>query len=231
MLQNIKSLYGYKLAALDGDIGHVQDFYFDDKAWVVRYLVADTGSWLSGRQVLLTPHAFGDLDRIGKSLAINLTREQVENSPSIDLHKPVSRQYEIDYYRYYGWPVYWDGGGAWGLGGYPMALAPTKDQLATQVQHHHRDDPHLRSSKALAGYSVRVTDGEIGSLGDFIVDGKSWAIRELVVKVGTWFSHKEVLITSDKIERISYEDANVLVRLTQEDIQRTKKDGVAHSHG
>ncbi|MEO7101148.1 MAG: PRC-barrel domain-containing protein, partial [Luteolibacter sp.] len=130
MQQNLKHLYGHKLAASDGDIGQVHDFYFDDKTWMVRYLVADTGSWLSGRQVLLSPHAFGHWDRTGKFLAINLTRKQIENSPSIELHKPVSRQYEIDYYQYYGWPVYWDGGGMWGLGGYPVAIAPTKDQLA-----------------------------------------------------------------------------------------------------
>ena len=53
MLQNIKNLYGDKLAALDGDIGHLKDFYFDDESWAIRYLVADTGSWLTGRLVLL----------------------------------------------------------------------------------------------------------------------------------------------------------------------------------
>src|SRR5665213_770601 len=100
MLQNIKSLYGCKLAALDGDIGQVKDFYFDDHAWLVRYLVADTESWLRGQQVLLTPHTFGHLDLKGKALSINLTQKRIENSPSIELHKPVSRQYEIEYYRY-----------------------------------------------------------------------------------------------------------------------------------
>ena len=60
MLQNIKELYGHKLAALDGDIGHVKDFYFDDTTWAVRYLVADTGSWLTERLVPLTHHALGD---------------------------------------------------------------------------------------------------------------------------------------------------------------------------
>jgi len=57
MLQHIKELYGDKLAALDGEIGRVRDVYFDDKTWVIRYVVADTGSWLTGRLVLLSPHA------------------------------------------------------------------------------------------------------------------------------------------------------------------------------
>jgi hypothetical protein len=69
MLQSIKQLYGNKLGASDGDIGHVKDFYFDDQNWAVRYLVADTGSWLPGRQVLLSPHAFGSLHQAGKAPA------------------------------------------------------------------------------------------------------------------------------------------------------------------
>src|SRR5450755_3341592 len=103
MLQNITEFYGHKLAALDGDIGHVKDFYFDDKSWVIRYLVADTGSWLTGRLVLLSPHAFGKLDPYEKIFHVKLRKAQIENSPSIETHRPVSRQYEVEYYRYYGW--------------------------------------------------------------------------------------------------------------------------------
>src|SRR5271169_4822536 len=111
MLQSSKQLYGDKLGVSDGEIGHVKDFYFDDKSWAVRYLVADTSSWISGRLVLLAPHAFGSLHQDGKVLLVNLTRKQIENSPSIDTQKPVSRQYEEEYYQYYGWPYYWQGDG------------------------------------------------------------------------------------------------------------------------
>src|SRR5579862_8544182 len=109
MIQSIKQLYGAKLGAVDGEIGHVKDFYFDDQNWAVRYLVADTGSWLPGRQVLLSPHALGRLGPGEKVLHVNLTRNQIEKSPSIESHKPVSRQHEEDYYQYYGWPYYWQG--------------------------------------------------------------------------------------------------------------------------
>ncbi len=227
MLQNTKELYGHKLAASDGDIGHVKDFYFDDKTWVVRYLVADTGSWLSGRQVLLSPHAFGRLDRIGKILSVNLTRKQIENSPSIESHKPVSRQYEIDYYRYYGWPAYWDGGAMWGLGGYPVVLPPSKDEMEAQLLHHHRDDKHLQSMKAVTGYQIHATDEAIGSVSGFMVDEKSWAVRELVVAAGHWYAGKEILIASAKVERISYEESKVFVNLTKADLLRTAENDVA----
>jgi hypothetical protein len=107
MLRSINQLFGTKLGAADGEIGHVKDFYFDDRNWAIRYLVADTGSWLPGRQVLLSPYSVGRLDQAEKILRVNLTRKQIEDSPSIDLHKPVSRQYEEEYYRYFGWPYYW----------------------------------------------------------------------------------------------------------------------------
>ena len=229
MLQNIKELFGYKLAAADGDIGHVKDFYFDDKLWVIRYLVADTGSWLTGRLVLLSPHALGELDLVENTLQVKLHRKQIENSPSIESHRPVSRQYEEDYYRYYGWPAYWQGGGIWGMGSYPVIKPPPPENL-----HHHghnqRDDVHLRSIKAVTGYHIQATDGAIGAVSSCLVDDKSWAIRELVVETSHWYSGKEILISPGKVERISYEDSKVFVNLTKADIQqRTEENKLARA--
>src|SRR5438552_12464650 len=94
MLRSLMQLYGKKLGASDGDIGHVKDFYFNDQQWAIRYVVADTGSWLSGRLVLISPHAFGNLHQNGDCLLVNLTRQQIEHSPAIESHKPVSLQYQ-----------------------------------------------------------------------------------------------------------------------------------------
>src|SRR5947209_3460626 len=124
MLRTVKQLQGDKLGACDGEIGHVKDFYFDDVDWVVRYVVADTGSWMPGRLVLISPHALGPLYQGGRVLLVNLTREQIEKSPSIETHKPVSRQYEEDYHQYYGWPYYWQGDGLWGMSGFPVVPPP-----------------------------------------------------------------------------------------------------------
>ena len=99
MLRSLGQLYGKKLGASDGDIGHVRDFYFNDQQWAIRYVVADTGSWLSGRLVLISPHVFENLHQNGDGLFVNLTRQQIENSPAIESHKPVSLQYQ----------AYWDG--------------------------------------------------------------------------------------------------------------------------
>jgi len=226
MLKNINELYATKLAAMDGDIGHVKDFYFDDKTWVIRYLVADTGSWLTGRLVLVSPHAFGKLDGFAKTLHLKLHKKQIENSPSIESHRPVSRQYEVEYYRYYGWPAYWDGGAMWGLGGYPMVLPPSQEEMAAQPQYHHRDDKHLQSTRAVTGFHIEATDGIIGHVSGFLVNERSWAIRNLVVETGHLFSGKEILISPAKVERISYEDSKVCVKLTKSDIEHTAESGL-----
>src|ERR1035441_10402649 len=119
MLRSIKDLENCAIRATDGLIGHVKDFYFDDEAWLVRYLVVETGSWLSSRKVLISPIAISHPDWTGKVLPVSITKEQVKNSPDIDTDKPVSRQHEMQYLRYYGYPYYWAGGGLRGQGAYP----------------------------------------------------------------------------------------------------------------
>jgi len=225
MLQSIKQLHGNKLGASDGDIGHVKDFYFDDQNWAVRYLVADTGSWLPGRQVLLSPHAFGSLHQDGNVLCVKLTRKKIEDSPAIESHKPVSRQHEDEYHRYYGWPAYWLGDGMWGMGGgsileTPGRTLPGESTAANGSQPKHAD-AHLRSTQAVSGYHLQAADGIIGHVCDFLIDDKSWAIGQLVVKIGHRFTGNEVLIPTGKVNRISYEDSTVFVNLTKEAVEKS----------
>lgn len=221
MIHSLTELCGHSLAGSDGDIGHVKDFYFDDQSWAIRYVVADTGNWLTGRQVLLSPHAFVRLDPEAKALRFNLTRQQIGSSPSIDSHRPVSRQYEEEYYRYYGWPFYWEGGGMWGAAPYPIVTPAVGRDNQRHHGHNQRDDVHLRSSKSVTGYEIQALDGGIGAVSGFMVDDKGWVIRDLCVEAGPWYSGKEVFIAPERIERISYEESKVFVNLTFGDIRRT----------
>ncbi|MEO6875459.1 MAG: PRC-barrel domain-containing protein [Opitutaceae bacterium] len=231
MLQNIKQLYGRKLSAPDGEIGEVKDFYFDDKTWAVRYLVVDTGPWLAGRDVLLSPQAFGanpfgPAEAADPVLRVTLAKKQIEDSPSLDTHLPVSRQYENDYYRHYGWPTYWSDANMGGIGSVTAVPPPP-----TSVGHHghnQRDDIHLRSTKAVTGYHLHASDGEIGTLNSFLLDRTGWAIREIAVDCGHWFAAKPVFLRVEDILRISYPDSAVFVNLTREDITQTEKNRVAH---
>ena len=84
MLRTIKELHEYAIGAVDGVIGHVKDLYLDDKDWVVRYLVVDTGGWLSDKKVLISPMAIGKPNWAQEVLPVSITKEQVRNSPDVD---------------------------------------------------------------------------------------------------------------------------------------------------
>ena len=204
MFQSLKELYEKKLGASDGDIGHVKDFYFNDQQWAIRYVVADTGSWLSGRLVLIPTHAFGNLRQESDCLFVNLTRQQIEDSPAIESHKPVSLQYQ----------AYWDGVEAWGAGGFPEAPPPPHLTPSEKGS----DDLHLQSTQALRGYPIQTGEGAIGHVTDFIIDDSRWAICHVVVQTGHWYSRKEIVISPEHIDRISYEESKVFVNVTKEAI-------------
>ncbi len=222
MLHDIRELFGNKLAAKDGEIGRVKDIFFDDQRWAVRYLVAETGAWLTGRLVLVAPHAFGPLDRGGKRLSVALTRKQIEDCPSIESHQPVSRQYEIEYYRHYGWSGYWNGGALWGMGGFPDVVPMSEQMIAEReppVDGEDGRDRHLQSAKSVLGYAIHATDGEIGKVLSFVADDGNWAILQMAVETGHWYSGKKILIPTARITRVSYEDSEVFVDLSIEDIR------------
>jgi hypothetical protein len=170
MLRSMKKdLRGFTVGATDGDIGKVEDFYFDDTSFTVRHLVVDTGGWLGGRKVLISPIALRDIDWDGKRINAALTKAQVEKSPAIDTDRPVSRQREIEYYSYYGYPYYWTGPFLWGGFLYPF---PLSDPLTSLEKERHWDwagkggDPHLRSSSTVTGYHIAAADGNIGHVED-----------------------------------------------------------------
>jgi hypothetical protein len=180
---------------------------------------------LSGQQVLLSPHAFGSLHQDGNVLRVKLTRKKIEDSPAIESHKPVSRQHEEQYHRYYGWPAYWLGDGMWGMSGVSVLETPAKtfpgESAAANGPQPKRADAHLRSTQAVSGYHLQATDGIIGHVCDFMMDDKSWAIGQLVVKIGHRFTGNEVLIPVSNVDRISYDDSTIFVKLTKEAVEKS----------
>ncbi len=217
MLSNAKTLRGYRLDSLDGEVGGVEEFYFDDRHWTIRYLVADTGPWLTGRQVLISPYALAAASKAEHHIAVDLTKRQIENSPSLNSDKPVSRQFEEAYYGYYGWPTYWGGPYMWGA--FPH-IVRGQAGLGTATQGEKAWDPHLRSTQEVTGYHIQATDGEIGHVEDFIIDDETWAIRYLIVSTRNWWPGKRILVSPQWIERVSWSESKVFVNLRREAIQQ-----------
>lgn len=227
MLRNVKSFSGYSVGATDGAIGRVKDFYFDDQAWVIRYIVVDSSAWLGGRDVLISPYAISQPDWASDVLPARLTKAQVENSPGVDSDKPISRQYERRYLSYYGYPYYWSGIGLWGNNYIPGLATEDADNYRFAGYRGHLNapsddatgDPHLRSCDVVTGYSIRATDGDLGHVQGFLVDDVTWSIRYLIVNTSNWWVGHQVLVSPEWISRIEWDESTVDVSLDREAIK------------
>jgi hypothetical protein len=234
MLRNLKELHDYAIGASDGEIGHVKDLYIDDATWVVRYLVVETGSWLSSRSVLISPIAISKPDWASRLLPVSVTKEQVRNSPALDTAKPVTRQHELEYSGYYGYPYYWGGTGYWGGGMYPGMMLPgfggagvlqpiqpevENARAAAQAHYDESADPHLRSCDAITAYHLHASDGEIGHVSGMLIDDETWAVRYLIVDTSNWWVGHQMLIAPSWIEGISWSNGTVSVKLTREAVR------------
>ena len=219
MLTNTSHWKGFTIRATDGELGTVNGFYFDDETWAIRYLTVETGGWLGGRPVLISPISVVHTDWQEKRLDVALTKKQVENSPDIDTHQPVSRQHEAAYMSYYGYSSYWGGPYLWGPAFYPAGLAiPTlasSQAIADDIREESADS-HLRSAEAVAGYHVEASNGELGHVAGFVVDDEAWAIRYIEVATRNWWPGKKVLVSPEWIERVSWPDSKVYTGLSRE---------------
>lgn len=218
MLFKAATLKGYKLNSLEGEIGKVKEFYFDDRYWTVRYLVAETGTWLTGRQVLISPFALAAVNSEDQNIAINLTRQQIEDSPALDTDKPVSHQFEEAFHEYYGLSLYWKGPYRWGFDPY---ILNNENESGESAAVEGTWDRHLFSTDDVIGHQVQASDHDIGHIEDFIVDDKTWAIRYLVINTRNWLAGKKVIVSPLWIEQISWSEAKVLINLSSEMIRQS----------
>jgi len=217
MLRSLQEILGYRLDATGGKMGLVEDFYFDDREWVVRYLVADTANWLPGRRVLISPASVGEPDWNAQKVPISLSKEQIEQSPSIGVDKPVSRQHEAALAGYYDWPTYWAPLGMPTVGIIPPREAPSRQQPKESATEHR--DIHLRSFSEVTGYQIHASDGQIGHVHDFIAQTDDWVIRYLGVDTRKWLPGRKVLLSPDWIDRISYTRGEVLVAVNRQAVK------------
>lgn len=226
MKRSIKSLIGYSLKETDGEIGKVDEFYFDDVSWTIRYLVIKTGNWFSEKKVLISPSALKETDWENGEFGVNLTKDQIENSPDIDTDKPVSRQQEEQLSSYYTWDVYWGsepyehGGGIFGM--MPSELYESETTPPENINYEvpeNNGDKHLRSTKEVEDYKIHTTDGEIGKVVDYLIDDSNWKINYLVVETGSWLNSKKVLLSINWITNVKWDNKIVIVSITTDKVK------------
>lgn len=222
MLYRMEKLIGLSIGTSDGELGKIRDIYFDDRRWAVRYLVVETGSWLEERKVLISPLAVLRIDWSEGIVHVRLTQEQVKGSPSLDTHKSVSRQHELEYFNYYGYPDYLTGPLLWGLTPYPVIPSgestPYNQGLVARANEE-QGDPHLRSISEVKGYQLHATDASMGHLEDLMIDNASWAVRYLVVDTANWWFGKHVVMPVQWIQKLDWDAKSVFVDVSREAVR------------
>ena len=216
MLARCSALKGYRLNSLDGELGRVKEFLFDDRYWTIRYLVVETGSWLTGRQVLISPYALSTVQVASHRISVNLTKREIEESPALNSDEPVSHQFESSYFGYFGWPMYWSGPYEWGA--YP-SIARDREQWKVPAPIQQAWDPHLRSTQDVSGHHIEASNGEIGHVEDFLIDDDSWSIRYLIIDTKNWWPGRKVIVAPRWIDRVSWQDARLFTTVSREAIK------------
>ncbi len=220
MLHLARKVIGSPIRAIDGDIGTLEDFYVDDDRWVVRYLVIDTGGWLGGRRVVVSPMSVqGAWGKAG--IPVRLTKDQVENSPMVDLAAPLSRSGEAQLLGYYGYPYYWGATNVWGTFDSPGALvmAPATELLPVAAEFAEPGERGLRSINDSTGYHLHAVDGEIGHVDDFLIGETDWRIRHLLVDTSNWIGGRSVVISCDTVQHVDTDRETLHVATTRAAIQ------------
>jgi hypothetical protein len=219
MLRQIRELGTYRLHATDGDIGHLEQFYFDDRDWKITYFVVDIGTWLHGKKVLMSPSAITGVDAPTKTIKAAFTKQQVLESEDVGMHKPEGLEQPHDYSLYLGWPYYLGLNALNDSDREPLGRAHDPEKGKTLGRSFRQAyDEHLRSSKQVSRYHVMAVDGGIGQIEDGIVDDQTWTIQYVVSTVRNWWSRKKVLLPTEWILWVSAAESNLYVRLSRKSI-------------
>ena len=212
MIRSVKELRHVMIKATDGGIGFVEQVFFDDEKWTIRYLVVDTGEEFAHRRVLVSPMAV--ISQHGEppvSIDVRLNRRQVANGPDIDTEKPVSRQKELELSRFFLLPPYWGSSGIWGSQMLPEGLLSLSQPIP--ADHQEAADVHLRSSREVTGYRVQGKDGKIGHVEDFLYDEKNWCIRYIEVDTRLWIFGHHFLVPPELVQAVEWDERTIFVDL------------------
>ena len=217
MLFNIHSLLGLSLSATDGEAGKIEEIYFDDRSWEIRYLVVKTGHWLSGRKVLISPLAFDRSPWDGRTFPVNLTKNQILNSPEMDTNRPLSVQDTRSLNEYYRWQQFIDNG-------FYAPMHCDQPDLTEKPSIHcpSADNFHLRSTRETRGFRIHAKDGEIGFVSGFIVENESWEIVYLLVVAKSIFGDQKILISVQDIRKIKWTESKIYLDISVKAVEQCR---------
>jgi hypothetical protein len=214
MLLNVHTLCQYTILAKGGDIGNIDDFLFDEDTWKIRYLITDTSNGPSRRKVLLPAIALDQTNQVSRKIPIHLTKEQVNNCPSIDTNALMSRQIQSRLNEVY--PVFM----YWAMSGYvstSLPLAPVSNQQSQSEEH----NIAFRSVEDIGHCFIQAVDGDLGAIEEIVVDDESWSIRYIVANPTKWLLGRKFWVLPTWIETIDWEAQQVFLKISKEQLKNS----------
>lgn len=218
MLRSLNEIMRFQLLGIDKKIGRCKDFLFDDKLWVIRYIVADSKEWLSkDRKVLISTISLREPYWEQYQFPLDLTRSKIENSPLLGEHQKISHQYETELFEYYGYAYYWMNEGLWRTSPSPMPLVET--QLSKDNSKIKSEDWHLRSTDEVKKFKIYTTDQQVAHIDDFILNDDNWTISYIVIDTRLWVpGGRKVLISHKCIDAVNWADCSITVNVNAQKI-------------
>lgn len=209
-------LKNYRLIAADGEIGSINDIFFEPDGWQVRYLLVDTGQWLDSRKILVSPIAIGMIHEQDKSIDIELTKWQLASSPIITDSTNITRQYEERYFRHFNWTPYWQAGA--GEAGFFSGFNGQLSHAHTGATDNDRDN-NLHSESELRAFTIASRDNTVGVVKQLVVDSYYWLVRYLLVDTENWLPSDRILLSPEWIYEVDWAGNNVNMDLDREAIK------------
>lgn len=219
VLRALRRLEQSKVTASDGELGLVVGFLVERDHYVVRYLVVETGGFVGGSKLLVSPISLHKNRTTHRGLHVATTISKVQDAPRFDLDQPISRRMELEFHRYYGYAQYWGQSGTWGESPQPGALARARNHdSAVVADTTGSSEVRLLKATELRQYQVAGSDDVLGRVEDFVVDDETWEIRYFVVATDPWFGG-QVLIAPEWARRTSPERRTIYFGLTRQAVQ------------
>jgi hypothetical protein len=201
MKYELTQLIGYRICATDGVAGRIRDFYLEGNRWKLAYVLINTSRWRPWRRMFIPVAALTAPDPDARTFQVPLTRQQVRESAATRRQNVMSRQRKAQLRAYR-----------------ESGIVPDLEHPAQESV-----DRRLRSARALTGYRVQATDGAIGCVADFVVEGDTWNIGYIVVRIRGRLPRKSVLIHPYRITKVSTGEAAMFVDLPREAIRNSPR--------
>ncbi len=237
MLYRADAILNQKVEATDGVVGVVKDLYFDDASWTLRYLVVDTGGWLTGRDILIGSESLVQYDEERGVVVTRLSQMQIENSPDAESGQPISRLSEIQLSQYYGWSPYWSAP----AGLFPWSKTysfprepsapnggPLTSQFESEFEKQSQTEPNLRSFSHLKDYGLHANDGDVGQVEDLLIEPETWRITHLIADTRLWWPGGLVVIDRALIDRICWPERQIAVSMTRAEVKNSPAYDKSH---